>query len=95
MTIKAMRDKIAAADTVTCIGHARHTKNVGKTLPVTKHQKNALRVDVDGQPFWVNLDRIAVVDGNTFQTIGDPKSPYPGQVLGTNRIGSNATALAQ
>lgn len=95
MTIKAMREKIAAAHTVTFVDQLLHKKNVGKVAPITKHQKNALRVDVDGKPFWLSLDRIAVVDENTFQTIGDPKCPYPGEILGTYRIGSNATAVAQ
>ena len=82
-----MREQIAAADVLTCLGHTLHPQNIGLALPITKQQKNALRVTMNGQPFWVNLDRIEVIDDTTFVTIGDAKSAHAGEQLGTYRIG--------
>jgi hypothetical protein len=85
MTIKAMREKIAQARAVTRLDALLHPDNVGRILPITKHQKKSLRVDIDGRPFWVSLDSIEPLDDMTFAVIGPP-GPYHNETLAIYRL---------
>lgn len=90
MTQKAMREKIAGASKVTCTYALLHKQNEGRTYEITKHQQNALRINWDGKPFWISLDKIAVIDDSTFATVGPQNCAYPGQILGHYRIEATA-----
>lgn len=70
MTIAAMRKLIGSAQTLTCVAHTRFPAHVGRTYPILKHQKNALKLRAPGgSPVWIRLERISVKDEHTFVTL--------------------------
>jgi hypothetical protein len=98
MTVKAMRERIAQAKGITILSLDYNTSEkaqalVGATYPITKHQKNGLRMETPafGGPFWISLDRIVPTGDDTFETYGVKGTPAPGRKLGTYRLAVEVT----
>jgi len=83
-----MRKLIGSAQTVTCVAHERFPEHVGRTYPILKRQRNALKLRApDGKPVWIRLEHICVKDEHSFITLdavdgGGPLGSYAVDLFG-------------